>query len=174
MPATIRAAVPADAEEISRVHIATWQRAYRGQVSDAFLDGLSDRIEGRVAWWRERLAAGATALVTRDGEQLTGFVGFGAAEPPTAPALGEVYAIYVDAPYWDRGHGRALMSGALEALRGRGFAAAVLWVLESNVRARRFYERGGWAVDGGTKTEAIGGETLREVRYRRSLDAVRR
>lgn len=173
MPATIRTAVPADAEEISRVHIATWQRAYRGQVGDAFLDGLGDRIDGRSAWWRERLATGATALVTRDDERVTGFVSFGPAEP-TEAALGEVYAIYVDAPYWDRGHGRALMGGALEALRARGFAAAVLWVLDTNVRARRFYERGGWAVDGGTKTETIGGETLRELRYRRSLEAPRR
>jgi ribosomal protein S18 acetylase RimI-like enzyme len=169
MPVSIRAATPADAEAISRVHIATWQAAYRGQVADAFLESLSERLDGRVEWWRRQLVAGATALVAEEGGRVTGFVSFGRAEPPSDPGLGEVYAIYVDAPYWDRGHGRALMDGALDALRGRGSAAAVLWVLGSNVRARRFYDRGGWAVDGGTKIETIGGEPLQEVRYRRSL-----
>jgi len=169
MPVTIRAAAPADAAEISRVHIATWQAAYRGQVGDAFLDGLAERLDGRIDWWRRRIAAGASVLVTEDTGRVTGFAGFGRAEPPSDPDLGEVYAIYVDAPQWDRGHGRMLMATALDALRADGFAAAVLWVLETNARARRFYERGGWAADGGTKTENIGGEQLEEVRYRRAL-----
>lgn len=169
MPVSIRAATPDDAEAISRVHIGTWQVAYRGQVTDAFLDGLGERLDGRIEWWRRRLATGATALVAEDAGRVTGFVGFGRAEPPSDSALGEVFAIYVDPRYWDRGHGRALMDGVLAALRARGFAAAVLWVLGSNARARRFYDRAGWAADGGTKTETIGGELLEEVRYRRPL-----
>ncbi|MDP9321754.1 MAG: GNAT family N-acetyltransferase [Chloroflexota bacterium] len=170
MPLTIRAALPADAESISRVHIGTWQRAYRGLVGDAFLDSLSERVEGRAMWWRQQLSSGATALVTEEAGRVTGFVGFGGAEPPADSELGEVYAIYVDATYWGRGHGRALMVAALHALRARGFTAAVLWVLATNERARGFYERGGWTVDGGTKTEHIDGEPLEEVRYRRPLE----
>ena len=170
MPLTIRAALPADAESISRVHIGTWQRAYRGLVGDAFLDSLSERAEGRVMWWRQQLESGATALVTEEAGRVTGFVGFGGAERPTEGELGEVYAIYVGAAYWGRGHGRALMVAAQGALRARGSTAAVLWVLATNERARRFYERGGWTVDGGTKTEQIGGELLEEVRYRRPLE----
>jgi ribosomal protein S18 acetylase RimI-like enzyme len=170
MPLTIRAALPADAEAISRVHIGTWQRAYRGLVPDAFLDSLSERVEGRVMWWRQQLESGATALVTEEAGRVTGFVGFGGAEPPTDSELGEVFAIYVDAADWGRGHGRALLVAAQGALRARGFTAAVLWVLATNQRARGFYERGGWTVDGGTKTEQIGGEPLQEVRYRRPLE----
>jgi len=170
MPLTIRAALPADAEAISHVHIGTWQRAYRGLVGDAFLDSLSERVDGRVLWWRQQLSSGATALVTEEAGQVTGFVGFGRAEPPTDGELGEVYAIYVDAVYWGRGHGRALIVAAQGALRARGFTAAVLWVLATNERARRFYERGGWTPDGGAKTERIGGGLLEEVRYRRSLE----
>ena len=169
MPVAIRAANPADAEGISRVHIGAWQVAYRGLVSDDFLDGLSDRLAGRIAWWRRRLEDGATVVVADDDGRITGFASYGRAEPPTEPDLGEVFAIYVDAAHWGSGHGRALMSGALDALRAMGRSSAVLWVLESNVRARRFYERGGWAPDGGTKTEDIGGSQLPEVRYRRSV-----
>jgi RimJ/RimL family protein N-acetyltransferase len=43
----------------------------------------------------------------------------------------------------------------------------VLWVLEANERARRFYERGGWKADGETRVEAISGQPVPQVRYRR-------
>jgi hypothetical protein len=42
----------------------------------------------------------------------------------------------------------------------------VLWVLEANGRARRFYEREGWTLEGGTRTTPLGPS---EVRYRRTL-----
>jgi hypothetical protein len=42
-------------------------------------------------------------------------------------------------------------------------------VLETNARARRFYEIAGWMADGGTKVEHRGEVELREIRYRRTL-----
>jgi hypothetical protein len=39
-------------------------------------------------------------------------------------------------------------------------------VLEDNPRARRFYEREGWALDGGRKEEELLGTIVAEVRYR--------
>jgi hypothetical protein len=56
-----------------------------------------------------------------------------------------------------------------ERLRGFGFEDATLWVLDTNVRTRRFYEAAAWTVDGREKTDQIGDITLREVRYRTSL-----
>jgi hypothetical protein len=41
--------------------------------------------------------------------------------------------------------------------------------LDTNIGARRFYERVGWATDGATKPATIGGQPVVEVRYRRSL-----
>ena len=45
----------------------------------------------------------------------------------------------------------------------------MLYVLDDNPRARRFYEREGWAVDGGTKREELLDVEITEVRYRRVL-----
>lgn len=44
------------------------------------------------------------------------------------------------------------MEAALDSVRGDAF----LWVVEDNVRARRFYEREGWAQDEGSRTSALG------------------
>jgi RimJ/RimL family protein N-acetyltransferase len=49
-----------------------------------------------------------------------------------------------------------------------GYRDIVLWVLEENARARRFYERAGYSADGATNVlDRLGG--VLEVRYRRAL-----
>jgi len=44
----LRPAEPRDALEVARVHIGTWQAAYRGLVPDEYLDSLKieERTEG--------------------------------------------------------------------------------------------------------------------------------
>jgi len=61
------------------------------------------------------------------------------------------------------------MAAALGRLGGAGFGQVILWVLDSNARARRFYEAGGWRADGAVKRDDSFGISLTEVRYRRSL-----
>ena len=45
------------------------------------------------------------------------------------------------------------------------YPEAVLWVLEDNPRARRFYEREGWDLDGARKEDEFLGVRVAEVRY---------
>jgi hypothetical protein len=61
------------------------------------------------------------------------------------------------------------MDAALLHLVEAKFNELTLWVLDSNVRARRFYEAGGWATDGVRKTDESRGFPIAQVRYRRSL-----
>jgi GNAT superfamily N-acetyltransferase len=56
--------------------------------------------------------------------------------------------LYVRPEAWGTGVAAELHDRALEALRRAGVERARLWVLEENHRARRFYERRGWAPDG--------------------------
>ena len=56
----------------------------------------------------------------------------------------------------------------LTKVRAAGYACITLWVLEANARARRFYQRAGFAPDGARHVlDDLGGVT--EVRYRRTL-----
>ncbi len=82
---------------------------------------------------------------------------------------GELYGIYVDPEAWGTGAGPALIRAAAEELRAHGHAAAVLWVLADNPRARRFYEREGWSTDGARRTGEHLGVRTDEIRYRISL-----
>ncbi len=114
--------------------------------------------------------SGRGVIVVERGGSLVGFVAFGPAGGEASDLkVGEVYSIYLDSAHWGRGYGRSLFQAATEALRRAGFNEAVLWVLETNERARRFYERAGWKTDGQTKSEERGPIVLNDVRYRFTL-----
>jgi GNAT superfamily N-acetyltransferase len=73
--------------------------------------------------------------------------------------------------HWGAGHGHTLHTEALDVAHASGAAAAILWVLTTNQRARHFYERHGWTADGAEKTAWRGDVRLDETRYRISMGA---
>jgi len=137
----LRSANAADAEAIATLHTDSWQRTYRGMMSDEFLDGPA--LENRRSVWRERLAASDSdrlVVVADDGTRIAGFI--------CAFAHGDAgYGAYIDnlhvAHGWKgRGIGRALMRSAAEWICATQPGTGVyLWVMEANVQARAFYDR---------------------------------
>ena len=168
----IREAGLEDAAGIARVHVVTWQHAYRGQMPDDFLDSLS--IAQRTQNWIALLSNSypkAHTLVALDGDLVVGFCSVGASPNEDADEhCGELFAIYVDPLSMGKGVGSALIAEGVDKLHADGFTHATLWVLASNTPSLRFYEHQGWAADGATKTDALGAFVLNEVRYARDLN----
>ena len=148
----IRAARVADASQIAVVHVRSWQGAYRGLLPQAYLDGLDPAQ--RVGRWERSLAEandGRNGVLVADASAtLLGFAGYAPTrDGDVDPArVGEIDAIYLLPSVWGKGLGRRLMGAALTRLAEAQFDQVTLWVLDSNVRARRFYEAGGWLADG--------------------------
>jgi L-amino acid N-acyltransferase YncA len=167
----VRLATRHDLDAIAEVHVRSWQETYVGQVPQDYLDSLS--VDQRRQTWTntyDRADDRAAIFVLVDDGAVVGFAHVCPSRDPDAAAgAGEVTSIYLRRSQWGRGGGRALMAGALDGLAERGFAEAILWVLETNAPARRFYETTGWAGDGTEKLEAIGTTRVTEVRYRRFL-----
>ena len=167
----VRDAVPDDAEAMALVHVRTWQAAYAHIFPPERLAALS--AERRTDNWRVWIATPEPRthrFVTEDGDGVCGIASLGPARDEDEPAeTGELYAIYVLPRAWGTGAGPALMGAVLDRLRGEGFRGAILWVLEDNPRARRFYERSGWALDGGVMDGTFLETTVTEVRYRIAL-----
>ena len=59
--------------------------------------------------------------------------------------------LYVIPDRWGTGLAGELHARALELVRDIGSPFCKLWVLEDNLRARRFYERRGWLENGETR-----------------------
>lgn len=166
---TIRQATVDDAEALARLHVRSWQWAYRGQLPDEYLDRMPETMDRRIAARR----AGLTDMPPEQrwwiAEQAGQMVGFAVTEPSrdadAPPSTGELSLIYLEQDAAGKGIGRQLFAYAVDDLRQRGYTQAILWVLETNARARRFYEAAGWSADGASKTEEWPSVVLREVRY---------
>ena len=169
----IRAARVADASQIAVVQVRSWQGAYRGLLPQAYLDGLDPAQ--RVGRWERSLAEAEDrrdgVLVADASGTLLGFAGYSPSRDGDAdPArVGEIDAIYLLPNAWGKGVGRLLMDAALARLAEARFDQVTLWVLDSNVQARRFYEAGGWLADGARKIDDSRGFPIAQVRYKRSL-----
>ena len=166
-PFQVRPANVEDAQAIAIVHVKTWQYAYRGQIPDDFLDSMS--IARRTERWREILAGRELQeqiFVAEVDDTIVGFSVVGRSRDADADdSVGELYAIYIDAQSMNHGVGSALLEAGQAYLAQQGYARATLWVLETNQRARRFYERKGWAADGKTRQEEIANAAVSEIRY---------
>jgi len=167
----IREAEPRDARGIAEVHVRSWQAAYRGQLTDDYLDGLSveERLEQHRRSLEQPRAEWRTWVADDDG-RVGGFAVTGPSEDADAePSTAELYAIYLEPDRVGTGLGRGLLDHAIADLRERGFTVVTLWVLETNERARRFYEVAGWRADGAETGERVDCELRPTVRYRVEL-----
>ena len=99
-----------------------------------------------------------------------GFCGFGPCRDDEAPEhTAEVFTIYLLPEAAGRGIGRELFASATDRLRWFGYERALLWVMASNARSRRFYERAGWSWDGTTSEHRFDCANLPIVRYATDL-----
>lgn len=102
--------------------------------------------------------------------QIVGFCGTGQSRDADGSSeIAEVNALYLEPSAVGQGIGHVLFGHAVIDLRDRGYREATLWVLNSNVRARQFYEAAGWHPDGTTKTENLSGVDVLEARFRIAL-----
>lgn len=159
----VRPARLEDARRLAEIHVETWRATYPGVIPQEILDALS--VDERERLWQQWIPQRETnVFVAVLGSQVAGFVSVGPCW--SDPEIGELYAIYVLSEAQGRGVGRALMDAGVEALRER-WDVAILWVATENPRARAFYERYGWVVDG-ERVDEIEGAAVPETRYRLS------
>ncbi|MBX9943037.1 MAG: GNAT family N-acetyltransferase [Reyranella sp.] len=171
----IRRAGRNDAAAIGRVHVETWQSTYAGLLPDVLLVAMSDVRQS--AWWSRALAdpGEARGIFVADDQEM-GVVGFGSCGPVRDPPeglpggldgreirVGEVYTLYVEPDFQNRGLGRRLLDVLFRQLKADGCDTAVLWMLADNP-TRFFYEGlGGERV--GERIDTMAGADVEEVAY---------
>ena len=157
-----------DAEAMAAVYMAGVAAGYQGLVPDAVLGDKSPRP---FLWrkWIQRSRA-STFVARVDGE----VVGFGTVQAIGGDSgegvVGEIPIVVVLPSHWRRGLGRELCEQLLVEAKERGVVKVVLWVLESNDRARQLYTSLGFHPDGGSRVfDESGATPLRELKYRKLL-----
>lgn len=162
---TIRRATSADAGTVGRIHVESWNVAYRGIMPDDVITRTD--LAYRTAFWAVRIAdeEWPVYLIEEQGEA----VAFCQMIPTKdsdddAARVGHITSLHVLPQLRGRGYGRMLIDHVCAEFERRGFAEVTLWVLEENRDARRFYEKHGFVLDGITRKYPR--TNVPEVRYR--------
>lgn len=165
----LRSPGPEDARVVAELHYRSWVATYGPLLTPDEAERLAftERVEHWERLLRERHSERGALLAEHNG-QVVGLVEWEIGSAGDR-AIGEVHAIHVKAEERGHGVGTILLAAAVEAMRSLGVRRAVLWVLDANLAARRFYERRGWVWDGTLVERPLGGfahfPAVIEVRY---------
>lgn len=163
----IREATLKDAAGIAKVHIDSWRTTYKGIVNDDHLNNLSYTKKEKA--WINIITEAEKSIkyiyVAEDEENgIIGFTSCGIERDGNIQFKGELYAIYVIKEYQNKGVGKLLFNHVVEKLNELNLHSMLIWALEKNIQASRFYE-----LMGGKKVKekyiTIGNETFKEVGY---------
>ena len=159
--------MPEDAYERAVCHVSSWRSAYKGIVPDEVLDNLS--AEDIAEKFKRQLENKYNFFYCTiyDG-RIIGHFNFRKSIDEDKPDAGDIWGFYLIEDFWGKGISRQMMDYVIDELKHRGYSEALLWVLENNARARRFYEKCGFVFDG-TKKEINIGKPLIEVRYVKAI-----
>ncbi|TRO61026.1 GNAT family N-acetyltransferase [Streptomyces sp. IB201691-2A2] len=163
--------VLADCPRVAEIRVRGWQTAYKGMMPQAYLDGLDPAQDlGRLRARFEQAREGVVNLVAEWDGDIVGWACHGPyREGEVRTTDAELYAIYVDPDRLARGVGRALLRESTARCTAAGHGRMLLWVLQENASARRFYEQAGFAPDGVEEPFEVDGVEVPELRYARVL-----
>ena len=134
MTVSLRAATAADADAVASIWYAGWGDGHFGNVPEELV-----AIRTKESFWERvppRIPDTTVAVV---GDEVAGFV---------MVVADEVEQVYVSGEHRGSGVAATLLAEAERQVKANGYDEAWLAVATGNARARRFYERSGWA-DGG-------------------------
>ena len=141
---TLRDATERDSAAIAHLHAESWRSAYRGMLSDDYLDNRAH--SERAAMWHSRFAERASkpffAILAEAGGHLAAFA---CVFPHDHPTFGSFLDnLHVAPQSTGQGIGRQLLGEvARRLIAERTPGGLYLWVIEKNRRARQFYAKAG-------------------------------
>ena len=159
----IRAATLADAPDIARVHVASWQATYTGLLPQAYIDART--YERRLEHWQRNLGGQHRGLIygATVHDMVIGFAAAGSARDPSLRCAGELYALYLLARWQRQGIGRRLFDTVRTALQKRGYPTMMLWVLAENPACHFYAHLGGRPL--ARRPETLGAKVFEEIAY---------
>lgn len=157
-----------NAADMGWVHSESWQKAYRGIISDEVVDGFT--AESRADVFTEAISSRPEEyyLFTVDDNPAGIALLYKSHEDDMPDHVGEVYALYFHPDYWGTPAPHKGIQFCIKRLKQLGFAEIKIWVLKDNIRARKFYEKNGFTLDGKERKITID-KPLSELRYSKKI-----
>lgn len=151
----VRKAVKEDSAIVGEVHSKAWKSAYRGIFPDEYID--ADTASKRTAEFLEAIKdTKCTYFLLEEDDRAAGIV-----KTCEDNNVLEIESIYILDEYRGKGLGRQFM----DYIKTQSTCDSIfLWVLETNAKARRFYENNGFVLTGDSRTINRGVE-VKQLKY---------
>lgn len=161
----IREATIDDSARIAEIEVVSSRYAYKNIVSDECLyKDLS--VENRIPVYKNWITAKRFDVYIYEDSgtgMIKGMMGIGMCEDDDKKEAYELHYLYVDPDYLRMGVGSEMMRYFEQKGKDKGCLEFIVWVLEENEMARRFYEKNNYFLDG--KEKVFKRWNKREIRY---------
>ena len=159
----IRDAKASEADAIANLHAISWMSAYRGLLSDEYLD--NNLLDERKKHWAEKMAALTKKEFVLVAERNGALVGFVAVlDKPEAGFDMLVDNLHVLPELKGLGIGGQLLNAVAARLLSTERKSFYLFVLKGNTAAEKFYlAKGGRAMD--VISHEFGGKEVQAIRF---------
>ena len=152
----------------SWLHAESWRHAYRGMISDDYLNSLKDDF------WTSNLERLSNLGVLDvdilfDNCNLVGVVSYGRARDENFRDWGEIVSLYIRPECFRKGFGNILLKHSVNEFKSKGFEHCYLWVLKENDIAKAFYLKNQFSWNGEECKINLRGQTLTDLRYVRAI-----
>ena len=152
-----------DIEQIVDINIKAWKKEYKGIIDDDILNNLNK--QEKIEKWKKNYNKG-NVIVAEESGTILGYCRYDDSTVYKNTDIdSEIIAIYVDCDKLGNGIGRRLVEYVKNDLKNKNKAKMVIWCLEKNQNARKFYEKIGGNLISDEKYFEKDGEKYKEVGY---------
>ena len=125
-----------DLSKISHIYEESWKYAYKNIIPQTFLDSIPCGN-----WIPHLKDPEMNILVMLDNGKFIGVSTYCRSRFSDFQDFGEIVSIYLLPEYMDKGIGKQLLDKTISELSNLNFKNIFLWVLEENIRARKFTKK---------------------------------
>ena len=144
----IRNAIEKDSKILSSLIVRGWKSAYRGIISDDFLDSMDE--EDSINRWEEMINSqneGSKIKVYEEDGKVLGVIKYGVPQDSMDGKFdAEIQILYVEPKLKGKGIGTKLFNTAKDYFLKNNMNNLIIWCLKGNQKAIRFYEKMGGKV----------------------------
>lgn len=146
--------------EISEIYEKSWRYAYKDIIPQEFLDSIE---KGK--WIPIFDFPDWSIVVCIENSKYIGTISFSKSRFQEYFSYGEIISFYILPEYIGKGYGNKILKYVIKELYGLGYSQLLLWVLEDNYLAKKFYKKNGFIETDNYMVDNIGGKELKEVMF---------
>ena len=152
-----------DIEQIVDINIQDWKKVYKGIIDDSSLENL-DKKE-KIEKWKKSYNKGNLIVFEKD-EKVLGYCRYDDNIANKNNEIdSEIIALYVKYDNLGQGIGKKLVEYVKEDLKNKNRKKMIIWCLQENINARKFYEKIGGKLIQDEKYFEKDGKRYKEVGY---------